>query len=82
MNKLTQETCSISRSGVIVEFATGAVEGTLEELHTSRTMNYICFDTLPNLMDKYHICSIRHRSHLVAAYNSVAELKKIVAALE
>ena len=31
---------------------------------------------------KYRICSIRHRSRLVAAYNSIGELNKIVAALE
>ena len=30
----------------------------------------------------YRICSIRRRSHLVAAYNSMGELNKIVAALE
>ena len=30
----------------------------------------------------YLICSIRRRSRLLAAYNSIAELNKIVAALE
>ena len=30
----------------------------------------------------YRICSIRRRSRLVAAYNSIGELNKIVAALE
>ena len=39
--------------------------------------NWIILDIL-----KYHICSIRCRSHLVAAYNSIGELNKIVATLK
>ena len=35
-----------------------------------------------NSLLNYRICSIRRRSRLVAAYNSIGELNKIVAALE
>ena len=35
-----------------------------------------------NNNNKYRICSIRRCSRVVAAYNSIAEFNKIVAALE